>query len=208
MKKAVPKTFHENFFDRLFDYKTPDGRRIDPSAEHNSLLTEAIHCYASGRSDVSLRMIRRLLKDSRVNPADSGNEDLGIPSVLEQALHERLYDVAHLLLLDPRVRIHDVPGKLTDAIEQNDVRLVQFLTTLPLVISKEHLRRAFQLANDIQDRNSVRLPRHFIIHLIIKTRLFHKKPYQKLFMKKYFSYSLDNEVIKQTRKIFIYKRSK
>jgi hypothetical protein len=149
-------------FDRLFDYKTPDGRRIDPSAEHNSLLTEAIHCYASGRSEVSLRMIKRLLEDPRVNPADSGNEDLGIPSVLEQALHARLYNVAHLLLLDPRVRIHDLPRKLNDAIEQNDVRLVQFLTTLPLVISKEQLRRAFQLANDIQDNSiATLLANHF-----------------------------------------------
>jgi len=140
-------------FNMLLDYKTSDGRRLDPSAQHNKLLTDVVRAYSARRSDVTLHMINRLLLDPRVNPADSGNEDLGIPSVLEQALHARLYDIVNVLLLDPRVRIHNLPGKLTDAIEQNDVRLVQFLTTLPLVISKEQLRRAFQLANDIQDNS-------------------------------------------------------
>jgi hypothetical protein len=149
-------------FNMLLDYKTSDGRQIDPSIDHNRALTAAIRTFISSRQrDIPLRMINRLLKDPRVNPMDSGNEEVGIPSALEQALNARIYQVVTLLLTDPRVRFYDLPGKLTNAIEQNDVELVQFLITLPNVeITKENLRRAFQLANDIQDNSIATLLAH------------------------------------------------
>lgn len=154
IKKTITK-IDWFLFNMLLDYKTSDGRRIDPSVEHNYLLTMAISMY-NGRNQDLLRIIKRLLEDPRVNPADTGNERA--PNALEQALSQGVYDVATLLLNDPRVHIHDLPGKLNEAIETNDVQLVQFLITLPeFEISKENLRRAFQLANENQDNEMATL---------------------------------------------------